>query len=145
MFDSIGTFIGLAYQTSCLDEKGQMPGMKKALMYDAIGTVAGERTGLTAVVTACIFLACLCLAPVAAIIPPAATSVALIYVGALMITNLKAINFNDLELCLPVILMLIAMPISGSITHTIGIGIITSVVIGICLGHLKNTQYFLIS
>lgn len=163
MFDTIGTFIGLASQTGHLDEKGQMPGMKKALMSDAIGTIAGAltgtstvttliesasgveaggRTGLTAVVTACIFLACLFLAPFAAIIPPAATSAALIFVGALMMTSLKAINFNDLELCLPVILMLIAMPISGSITHAIGIGIITSVVMGICLGNLKKYSVF---
>ena len=65
------------------------------------------------------------IAPIAAVIPAAATSSALIYVGVLMLTGLKNVRFDDLCETVPVALMLIAMPISGSIGHAIGIGLIT--------------------
>lgn len=123
-----------------------MPNMKGALLSDAIGTIVGActgtstvstfiesaagvevggRTGLTAVVTGLMFLLCMFLAPVAAIIPPAATSAALIYVGILMLQGLKEIDFKDMEQMVPVSLMLIGMPVSGSIGHAIGIGLIS--------------------
>ena len=51
------------------------------------------------------------IAPIAAIIPPAATSAALIYVGVLMIAGLKNIDFDDISQALPAAFMLIAMPI----------------------------------
>ena len=102
MFDTIGTLVGTASRAGMVDEKGNMPKMKEALLADAVGTVtgactgtstvttfvesasgveAGGRTGLTALTTGVLFLACMFIAPIAAIIPPAATSAALIYVG----------------------------------------------------------------
>ena len=144
-----------------LDENGNMPNMKEALLSDAIGTVVGGvtgtstittfvesaagveeggRTGLTAVVTAICFLLCLFLAPIAAIIPPAATSAALIYVGILMLTNLSKFDFNNKLGLVPVVLMMIAMPISGSIGHGIGIAMITYVVIRIFVGKAKDVS-----
>ena len=143
MFDTIGTLVGTASRAGMVDEKGDMPNMKEALLSDAIGTIAGActgtstittfiesasgveaggRTGLTAVVTGLLFLACIFLAPVAAIIPGAATSAALIYVGVLMLQGLKNVNFDDMDQMLPVSIMLIGMPISGSIGHAIGLG-----------------------
>ena len=80
------------------------------------------------------------LAPVAAIIPAAATSAALIYVGVLMMTGLKKVDFDDLAVCVPVALMLIAMPISGSIGHAIGIGMISYTVIKVCTGKAKEVS-----
>lgn len=162
LFDSIGTFIGLSSKMGLLDKNGNMPGMKSAMMSDAVGTVAaafsgtstvttfiesaagmqeGGKTGLTPLVTAGAFLACLFIAPIAAIIPPAATSAALIYVGAIMITTLKEVNFDDIEFYLPIVLMMIAMPISGSISHSIGIGIISAVTIGVLTGHYKKYSW----
>ena len=146
MFDSIGTLVGTATRASMVDRDGKMPNMKGALLSDAIGTITGActgtstvstfiesaagvevggRTGLTAVVTGLMFLLCMFLAPVAAIIPPAATSAALIYVGILMLQGLKEIDFKDMEQMVPVSLMLIGMPVSGSIGHAIGIGLIS--------------------
>ena len=86
------------------------------------------------------FLACMFLAPIAAIIPPAATSSALIFVGILMLQGLQNINFNDIDQIVPVFIMLIAMPISGSIGHGIGLGIISYAVIKLCTGKAKEVS-----
>ena len=144
-----------------VDEKGEMPNMKQALISDAIGTVAGSvtgtstvttfvesasgveaggRTGLTALVTGVLFLACMFIAPIAAIIPAPATSAALIYVGILMISGLKKIDFDDMCQTVPVALMLIAMPISGSIGHGIGLGLISYTVIKVFTGKAKDVS-----
>lgn len=88
-------------------------------MESASGVEAGGRTGLTALTTGILFLACIFIAPIAAIIPAAATSAALIYVGVLMLSGLKNVHFDDLTEIVPVALMLISMPISGSIGHGI--------------------------
>ncbi len=161
MFDTIGTLVGTASRANMLDANGNMPKMKEALMADAVGTVvgactgtstvttfvesasgveAGGRTGLTAFTTGIIFLACIFIAPIAAIIPAAATSAALIYVGILMLMGLKNIDFSDLDQVVPVGLMLIGMPVSGSIGHAIGLGLISYTVIKVCGGKFKEVS-----
>jgi AGZA family xanthine/uracil permease-like MFS transporter len=161
MFDTIGTLVGTASRAGMVDEKGNMPKMKEALLSDAIGTVAGActgtstvttfvesasgveaggRTGLTALVTGFMFLACMFIAPIAAIIPPAATSAALIYVGVLMLQGLRSVDFDDLDQALPVTLMLIGMPISSSIGHAIGLGLISYTVIKVLSGKFKEVS-----
>ena len=161
MFDTIGTLVGTASRAGMLDETGSMPQMKEALLSDAVGTVtgaltgtstvttfvesasgveAGGRTGLTALVAGVLFLLCMFIAPIAAIIPAAATSSALIYVGILMLSNLKKIDFGDLTQTLPVFIMLIAMPISGSIGHGIGLALISYTVLKLCTGKAKDVS-----
>jgi AGZA family xanthine/uracil permease-like MFS transporter len=161
MFDTIGTLVGTASRAGMLDKDGKMPQMKEALLADAVGTVAGAatgtstvttfvesasgveaggRTGLTALTTGIVFLACIFIAPIAAIIPAAATSSALIYVGVLMITGLKNVHFDDICESVPVALMMIAMPISGSIGHAIGIGLIAYTVIKVFTGKAKDVS-----
>ena len=155
MFDTIGTLVGTASRAGMLDENGNMPGMKGALISDAIGTIAGActgtstvttfvesasgveaggRTGLTALTTGVLFLACIFIAPVAAIIPAAATSAALIYVGVLMVMGLSKVDFDDMDQMLPVTLMLIGMPVSGSIGHSIGLGMVSYTLIKVFSG-----------
>ena len=161
MFDTIGTLVGTASRAGMVDEEGNMPNMKEALLSDSIGTVvggltgtstvttfvesasgveAGGRTGLTALTTGVLFLACIFIAPIAAIIPPAATSSALIYVGVLMLMGLKNIKWDDMDQVVPVALMLIGMPISGSIGHAIGLGLITYTVIKVFTGKFKEVS-----
>ena len=161
MFDTIGTLVGTASRAGMVDEKGDMPNMKEALLSDAIGTIAGActgtstittfiesasgveaggRTGLTAVVTGLLFLACIFIAPIAAIIPAAATSAALIYVGILMLQGLKRVDFGDMDQMVPVALMLIGMPISGSIGHAIGLGLISYTIMKIFGGKAKEVS-----
>ena len=140
MFDTIGTLVGTASRAGMLDKDGKMPNMKQALLSDAVGTLAGSVTGLTALTTGIMFLACIFIAPIAGIIPAAATSSALIYVGVLMVAGLKNVDFDDICQALPVALMMIAMPISGSIGHAIGIGLITYTVIKVFTGKAKDVS-----
>lgn len=161
MFDTIGTLVGTASRAGMVDQDGNMPNMKEALLSDAIGTVAGActgtstvttfvesasgveaggRTGLTALTTGVLFLACMFIAPVAAIIPAAATSSALIYVGVLMLMGLKNVDFDDLDQMVPVALMLISMPVSGSIGHAIGLGLIAYTIIKVFTGKAKDVS-----
>ncbi len=161
MFDTIGTLVGTASRAGMVDKQGNMPNMKEALLADAVGTVAGActgtstvttfvesasgveaggRTGLTALTCGVLFLACIFIAPIAAIIPAPATSAALIYVGVLMLQGLKNVNFDDLDQMVPVALMLIAMPISSSIGHAIGLGLISYTVIKVFTGKAKDVS-----
>ena len=169
-FDTIGTFIGTGRRTgifSAEDEKALENGsgfsskMDKALFADSIATSigaicgtsntttyvesaagigAGGRTGLTSLTSAVMFLACMFIAPVAAIIPAAATSSALIYVGILMLQGLKNVDFDDLDQVVPVFIMLLAMPISGSIGHGIGLAMISYTVIKVFSGKAKDVS-----
>ena len=150
MFDTIGTLVGTASRAGMVNEKGEMPNMKEALLSDAVGTVvgactgtstvttfiesasgveAGGRTGLTALTAGILFLACMFLAPIAAIIP-----------GAAMLQGLKNVDFGDMDQMVPVALMLIGMPISGSIGHAIGLGMISYTVIKLFSGKGKEVS-----
>ena len=80
------------------------------------------------------------IAPIAAVIPPAATSSALIYVGILMASNLRKIDFSDMTQLLPVAVMLLAMPVSGSIGHGIGLALICYAAIMCCTGRAKQVS-----
>ena len=80
------------------------------------------------------------ISPIAAIIPAAATSSALIYVGILMLQGLKNIDFDDISVCVPVFIMLVAMPISGSIGHGIGLGLIAYTIIKFITGKAKEVS-----
>ena len=161
MFDTIGTLVGTASRAGMVDKDGNMPNMKEALLSDAIGTIvgsctgtstvttfvesasgveAGGRTGLTAMVTGLLFLACIFIAPIAAIIPAAATSAALIYVGVLMLQGLKNVDFEDMDQIVPVAIMLIGMPVSGSIGHAIGLGLISYTIIKMFSGKFKEVS-----
>lgn len=161
MFDTIGTLVGTASRAGMTDKNGNMPKMKEALLSDAVGTVAGAvtgtstvttfvesasgveaggRTGLTALTAAFMFLACMFIAPIAAIIPAAATSAALIYVGILMLQGLQNIDFSDIDQIVPVFIMLLAMPVSGSIGHGIGLAMICYTVIKVFSGKAKDVS-----
>ena len=161
MFDTIGTLVGTASRANMVDEEGKMPNMREALLSDAIGTVAGSctgtstvttfvesasgveaggRTGLTSLTAGLVFLACIFIAPIAAVIPAAATSSALIYVGILMLQGLSKVDFNDLDQIVPVFIMLLAMPISSSIGHGIGLAMICYTAIKVLSGKAKDVS-----
>jgi AGZA family xanthine/uracil permease-like MFS transporter len=159
MFDTVGTLYGVASQANLLDEDGDPINLGKAMTCDSLATVAsgvlgtstassyvessagvaaGGRTGLTALVTAICFLACLFLAPLAVVIPACATAPALIYVGVLMVGNIKAVDFSDIESAVPAFLTMIMMPLSYSIANGIGIGCISYVLIRIGTGKFNK-------
>ena len=163
MFDTIGTLVGTASRAGMVDQDGNMPQMKEApissrvlrnctfsinfpfstvttFIESASGVEAGGRTGLTALTAGILFLACMFLAPIAAVIPGAATSAALIYVGVLMLQGLKNVDFSDMDQMLPVSIMLIGMPISGSIGHAIGLGLISYTFVKVLSGKAKDVS-----
>lgn len=159
MFDTIGTLIGVATKADMLDEQGRLPKIKQALLADAIATSAGAvlgtsttttfvesssgvsegaRTGLSACVTGLLFLLAIVFAPVFTTIPGFATAPALIFVGFLMITAIKDINFDDIAEAAPAYLCLLAMPLMYSISEGIAVGVISYMVINVCVGKSKK-------
>ncbi|MBO5552166.1 MAG: NCS2 family permease [Lachnospiraceae bacterium] len=159
MFDTLGSLVGAAHKAGLIDKDGNMPAMKEALTADALGTIvgsavgtstvttfvesasgvmAGGRTGLTALTTGVLFLLSIFLSPIVSLIPPAATSPALIYVGILMLSLLKGINFDDISESAPIFIMLITMPISGSIGHGIGLALISYTFIKLLTGEFRD-------
>ncbi len=152
MFDTIGTLYGVASQANMLDEKGDPKNLAKSMTCDSLATVAagvlgtstgssyvessagvaaGGRTGLTSLVTALCFVLCLFLAPLASIVPACATAPALIYVGVLMLRNMKEVDLDDLESAVPAFLTLFMMPLTYSIANGIGIGCIAYILLRI--------------
>ncbi len=161
MFDTIGTLYGTAKKANMLDESGNMPGMNKAMLSDSLATCvgactgtstvttfiesasgveAGGRTGLTSLVTGLLFLACMFIAPIAGIIPAPATSAALVYVGFLMISSLKEVDYSDMASAAPVALLLMFMTITGSVGNGIGIGLISYSLIKLFTGRGKEVS-----
>jgi len=159
MFDTIGTLVGTASRANMVDSEGRMPRMKEAFISDSVGTIvgacsgtstvttfiesasgveAGGRTGLTSITCGICFLLCIFLAPIVSVIPAAATSSALIYVGILMMSGLTKVDFDDISISVPVTIMLIAMPISGSIGHGIGLAMISCTLIKVFTGKFKE-------
>ncbi len=159
LFDTIGTLLGTAEKGKMLDEQGNLPRINKALMADASATtlgallgtstvttyiesgsgiIAGGRTGLTAVVVAILFVLAIFLAPIATMIPAAATSPILIMVGLLMMDSVRKIDFDDLEEVIPAMLVVIMMPFSYSIANGIAWGIIAYTMIKIARGKVSS-------
>lgn len=163
LFDTLGTLIGVATKANMLDEKGQLPGIRPALLSDAIGTSAGAvlgtstvttfvesasgvsaggRTGLTAMVTAILFLLSTLFAPLFTAVPSFATAPALIMVGFLMVSSVTEIRFDDDNLTesIPAYIAIIAMPLFYSISEGISLGIISYVVLNVCTGKAKKVK-----
>ena len=161
IFDTLGTLIGVATKAKMLDEEGRLPGIKPALMADAIGTTtgavlgtstvttfvesasgvsAGGRTGLTALVTGGLFLLATLFAPLFTTIPSFATAPALIMVGFLMVSSVTEIRFDDDNLteAIPAYIAIIAMPLFYSISEGISLGIISYVVLNVFTGKAKK-------
>ena len=166
LFDTTGTLIGVAHQARLLDDRGQLPNMQRALIADSTGTVggallgtspvtsyiesaagtsAGGRTGLTAVVVAGLFLACLFFAPLAGSIPPYATAAAILYVACLMARPLVDLNWNDVTESAAAIMTVIAIPLTFSIADGIGLGFLTYVLIKVMAGRRHECSPTLIA
>ena len=163
LFDTLGTLVGVATKANMLDKDGRLPGIKSALMADAIGTsvgavlgtstistfvesasgvAAGGRTGLTALVAGLLFLLSTLFAPIFTAIPSFATAPALIMVGFLMVSSVTEIRFDDdnLREAVPAYIAIIAMPMFYSISEGISLGIISYVVLNVCTGKAKKVN-----
>ena len=161
IFDTLGTLIGCADKANMLDKDGKLPRIKPALLADSIATAVGAifgtsttttfvesssgvaegaRTGLASVVTGLLFLVSIVLSPIFIAIPSFATASALIFVGFLMITAVKDIEFHDPVESIPAYLALLTMPILYSISDGIAVGVISYVIIHIFAGKAKQVK-----
>lgn len=173
-FDTIGTFIGTGRRSGIFSEEDQKSletstgfksKMDKALFADAIATSigaifgtsntttyvesaagigAGGRTGLTSVVTALLFLACILITPIAGIVPSAATSPVLIIVGVMMLSSFTKIDWENLEEAIPAFFASVFMGLAYSISYGIAAGFITFCLIKLCKGRLNEVHPILI-
>ena len=159
IFDTVGTLAGVASKANMLDQDGKLPRVGKALMADAVGTIAGAclgtstvttfvesasgvteggRTGLTSLSTAVMFILALFFAPLFTIIPSAATAPALVIVGLFMMSPIKDINLDDYTEAIPAFLTIIMMPLAYSIAEGIVFGMVSYTVLKSITGRTKE-------
>ncbi|MFN4238104.1 MAG: NCS2 family permease [Vogesella sp.] len=161
LFDTTGTLVGVSHRAGLLDKDGKLPRLKRALMADSVaitagaamgtssttayiesaaGTAVGGRTGLTALVVAILFLACLWISPLAKTVPAYATAPALCYVAVLMTRGLAEINWDDLTESAPAVMTAVAMPFTFSIADGIAFGFISYAAIKILAGRFADLK-----
>lgn len=161
MFDTMGTLYGACSRGGLMTEDGEVLSLDKAMLSDAIATIFGAicgtstvttyvessagvaeggRTGLTALTTAGLFFIAMFFAPIASLIPGAATAAALIYVGALMLSSVLKVDWDNAEAAVPAFLTIAFMAFSYSISNGIGIGVISYTLIKIFTGKIKEVN-----
>ena len=161
LFDTIGTLVGTAEKANMIDENGKVRNMRKALLSDAIATTIGAcigtptmatyvestagiaeggRTGLTACVVGILFLCSLFFAGIVGIVPPEATSPALIMVGVLMMGSVTKLDFEDFTEALPAFFTMAIMPFSYSIANGIAAGIIFYPIVKVSTGRKSEVH-----
>lgn len=155
LFDTAGTLIGVAHRAGLLDAQGRLPRLRNALLADSVATVAGAamgtstttsyiesaagikaggRTGLTALVTAILFLLGLFFAPLATSIPAYATAPALLFVACLMARGLSELDWEDVTEYVPGVVAALAMPLTFSIANGIAFGFVSYAAIKLLSG-----------
>lgn len=155
LFDTVGTFMGLAEQGRFLTPDGKIPRINRALLADSVGTMAGAlmgtstvttyvesaagigeggRTGLVAVTVAILFVLAAFAAPIAGAIPAIATAPALVVVGTLMMRGATRLPWGDLTEAVPAFIAMIAMPLTFSIANGLALGFITYPLIKVLSG-----------
>jgi AGZA family xanthine/uracil permease-like MFS transporter len=164
LFDTFGTLVGTASKAGLIDSQGNSPKIGKAMLVDALGVSFGAlmgtstitayvesaagiseggRTGLTAVTTGILFLLALLIAPVATLIPGAATAPALIIVGVLMVSSILDIDFNDFTEALPAFMTMILMPFTYSIANGIAGGIFFYIILKVATGKAAKVHWMM--
>ncbi len=160
-FDAMGTMTGLGKEAGLTNEQGNLPGIGRALVVEGVGAVAGgaassssntvfiesasgiaegARTGLANVVTGLLFLAAMFLTPLYSVVPIEAAAPALVVVGALMVAQVRDIDFGDFSVALPAFLTIVVMPFTYSIANGIGAGFVTWVVLHAARGQARRVH-----
>lgn len=151
-FNTVGTLVGVCLKANMLDEDGNVPNAGRALMADAIATTTGAylgvstvttyvesstgvsvggRTGYTAITVGCLFLVAMFFSPIFIAIPSCATAPALIYVGYLMLSAVKDIEFANITEGLPAFVTILAMPLTYSIGDGMTLGVLAYVAVNL--------------
>ncbi|MBC7347413.1 MAG: NCS2 family permease [Clostridia bacterium] len=164
LFDTIGTFVGVAGRTGMIDEQGRLKRGNRALFADSLGTVFGSllgtsntttyvesaagvsvggRTGLTALVVGLLFLLALLFSPIALAVPAQATAPALIIVGVLMAASLVEIDFRNFREAFPAFATALLMPLTFSISLGLSIGFIAYALINLFTGRAREVHWLM--
>ncbi len=151
-FDTVGTIVGVSSKANMIDENGNVPNVGRALLADALattigaglgvstvttyvesstGVVEGGRTGYTAITVGVLFIVAMFLSPIFIAIPSCATSPALIYVGYLMLSAVKDIDFGDITEGVPAFITIGTMAFTYSIGDGLTLGVLSYVVINL--------------
>jgi len=160
LFDATGTLMGVANRAGLL-VSGKMKRLNKALLADSVAIVAGSamgtssttayvesaagvqaggRTGLTALVVAVLFLACLFIAPLASVVPPYATAPALLFVACLMLRDLTDVEWTETTESIPAAITALLIPFTYSIAHGIAFGFITYAALKLLTGRAREVK-----
>lgn len=163
-FDAMGTILGVSDEAGLLNEKGEVPRLGRILSVDGVsaafggvtsssantvfvesaaGVGEGARTGLANIATGALFAVTLFLTPLAATVPAQAAAPALVVVGALMMTQVAKVNWDDLDIAIPAFLTVVLMPFTFSITIGIGGGMVSFALIKLARGRLREVSVWL--
>ncbi|MDX6253483.1 MAG: adenine/guanine/hypoxanthine permease [Kribbellaceae bacterium] len=160
-FDTMGTMTAIGAEAGLLDEDGNPPNAQRILIVDSVAAAAGgaasvssntsyiesasgvgegARTGLASVVTGICFLISMVVAPLVTLVPYEAATPALVLVGFLMMTQVKGIDFDDLEVAIPAFLTIILMPFTYSISAGIGAGFVSYTLLKLVRGKARQVH-----
>ena len=160
-FDAMGTMTGLGKQAGLAGEDGVLPGMKRALVVEGLGAVVGgatssssntvfvdsaagigdgARTGLANVVTGLLFLLAMFFTPLYEIVPVEAAAPVLVIVGAMMMAQIKEIDFSRFDIALPAFMTIVIMPFTYSIANGIGVGFVTYALLALFSGRAREVH-----
>ena len=165
LFDNMGTLIGLTRKAGLMQADGSIDNLDRALTTDAVGTMvsavlgistvttyvesaagvaAGGRTGLTAITVAALFLVSLFFAPMVGFVPGFATAPALIIVGALMMSEVVNIRFDDITDALPAFLTIVMMPLTYSIANGFAFGFTSYALLKVGSGKIREVNWVML-
>ncbi len=164
LFDNLGTLVAVTKRAGLIEADHSIPRLNRILFADATSTVvgslagtstvtsyvestagvaAGGRSGVTAIVTGLLFIVAIVAAPFAGLVPPAATSPALILVGSMMLTAIAEIHWHDPLVAVPAFLTLVLIPFTYSIANGLGYGIIAWAVLHLGTGKVRRQDWLL--
>jgi AGZA family xanthine/uracil permease-like MFS transporter len=159
LFDSVSTLMGVSHAAGLVDENGEPKNLQQGLVVDSFATLSaglfgsspatayiesvagiemGGRTGWTSVFCALCFLPCLFIAPLAGMVPPHATAVVLLLIGAFMFRSVTEISLEHLEDTIPAFVTIIIIPLTFSITQGILWGFIAHVGLYLLAGRARE-------
>jgi AGZA family xanthine/uracil permease-like MFS transporter len=160
-FDTVGTVTAVGAEAGLLDEDRNLPRSQPVLLVDSLAAAAGgagsvssnttyiestagvadgARTGLASVVTGVLFLVAVFLSPLVQVVPSEAAAPALVIVGAMMITQIRHLAWDDMALVIPAFLTIALMPFTYSITNGIGAGVISYVLLAVVVGRRRQVH-----
>lgn len=163
-FDAMGTMTALGKQGNLVDENGELPDMKKALVVEGFGAVIGgatssssatvyadsaagvgdgARTGLANIVTGVLFLLAMFLTPLYEVVPIEAAAPVLVIVGAMMMAQVTDIEWSKFHIALPAFLTIAVMPFTYSIANGIGVGFIAFALMAVAAGKAREVHWIM--